>query len=660
MKLHAVAMLLAAACPVLAYASEPTLADAIAKPILDPDMPQKDVEAFCATRVLPLSHPATANEWQKMADNLRQQTLARVVFRGEAARWKELPLKIDWLEEIEGGPGYTIKKLRYEVLPGLWVPGLLYVPDNLQGKQPVFLNVNGHDSKGKAADYKQLRCINMAKRGIIVLNLEWFGMGQLRDGGFAHYRMNQLDLCGTSGLAPFYLAMSRGLDVLLAQPHADPARVGVSGLSGGGWQTIIISALDTRVTLANPVAGYSSYKTRIEHHSDLGDSEQTPVDLAATADYAHLTAMLAPRVALLTYNQSDNCCFAAPHALPPLLDAARPVYKLFGKEGNLHSHVNYDPGNHNFEQDNREALYRVIGEHFFPDVMASREGWLRFWKEIDSNGEIKTAEQLYVELPPDNLDFHQLALRLMSGLPRQPAPPAGQALTLWQPPARERLAQIVKYHAWEAAGNEVEIGELAGTQIKRWRLRIGMEWTLPAVELVRGEPKGTTLVLSDGGRAAAAASVEKLLGEGQRVVALDLFYLGESRIPKKDFLFALLVSSVGERPLGVQAGQIAAACRWLKGRNGDVAIVALGPRTSLAALTAAALEPEAIAGLELHQPLSSLKEIIQSNKGANEVPEFFCFGLLEQFDLPHLRAMVAPREVKISPAKNEAGKGNAD
>ena len=118
------------------------------------------------------------------------------------------------------GAGYRIKKLRYEALPGLWIPALLYEPDNLGDKRvPVVMNVNGHDGKGKVAPYKQIRCINQAKRGMLALNVEWLGMGQLRTPGFMHYRMNQLDLCGTSGLAPFYLSMSRGLDLLAGAPE---------------------------------------------------------------------------------------------------------------------------------------------------------------------------------------------------------------------------------------------------------------------------------------------------------------------------------------------------------------------------------------------------------------------------------------------------------
>src|SRR5262249_27641961 len=217
------------------------------------------------------------------------------IFRGRAAEWRDAKTKIEWLDTIPGGPGYRIRKVRYEALPGMWIPALLYEPEKLSGKVPAHLAVNGHDGKGKAAPYKQIRCINLAKRGMPVLNLEWLGMGQLRTDGFSHGRMNQLDLCGTSGVAPFYLCIKRGLDILLSPEHVDPERVSVSGLSGGGWQTIFISALDTRVKLCNPVAGYSGFRTRVQHFKDLGDSEQTPNDLATTADYLQLTAMLAPR-----------------------------------------------------------------------------------------------------------------------------------------------------------------------------------------------------------------------------------------------------------------------------------------------------------------------------------------------------------------------------
>src|SRR5262245_32334476 len=289
----ALALMILSAFP--ARAAEPTdVAYLLGRPILSPGTPLAEVRAYCDPRITRLAPPTTLEAWRGQTESLRRTILERVVYRGQAAAWRDAATRVEWLERIPGGPGYSIRKLRYEALPGLWIPGLLYEPTSITGKIPVFLDVNGHDANGKAADYKQIRCINQAKRGIAALNVEWLGMGQLRTDGFGHYRMNQLDLCGTSGLAPFYLAMKRGLDLLLALPYADPQRVGVTGLSGGGWQTIVISALDPRVTLSNPVAGYSGFRTRVRNLSDLGDSEQTPSDLATVADYTHLTAMLAP------------------------------------------------------------------------------------------------------------------------------------------------------------------------------------------------------------------------------------------------------------------------------------------------------------------------------------------------------------------------------
>ncbi len=410
---------------------KPTVKAALERRIVDPNLSLTEVTEFVDARILPMPEFKTAAEWEGYAARLRQETLDKVVFRGEAETWRRLPTKVEYLDTIPGGPGYSIRKLRYEVVPGMWAPALLYVPDKLEGKVPVALHVNGHDRAGKAAGYKQIRCINLAKRGVIVLNAEWFNMGQLNGDDFAHYRMNLLDLCGTSGLSPFYLAMSRGIDILLEQEHADPTRVAVAGLSGGGWQTITISALDTRVTLSNPVAGYSSFKTRTKFGSDLGDSEQTPVDLGATADYLQLTAMRAPKPTLLTFNAKDNCCFRADHALPPLLEGCEPVYKLYGKQSALRSHVNEDPGDHNYGLDNRQQYYRMIGDFFF----AGRKDY--DWKEIPCENEVKKADELAVPLPADNAGFGTLAKRLAESLPRDPKLPADQdAAMSWQAASR--------------------------------------------------------------------------------------------------------------------------------------------------------------------------------------------------------------------------------
>jgi dienelactone hydrolase len=569
--------------------------------------------------------------------------LDRVVLRGEGKKWRDAKLKVEYFDTTRAD-GYRLRKLRYEAVPGLWIPALLYVPDPLPDKAPVALAVNGHDRLGKAAKYKQVRSINLAKRGLIVLNVEWFGMGQLRVAGNQHGCMNQIDLCGTSGLAPFYLAMTRGLDVLLAQPKADPKRVCVSGLSGGGWQTIVVSALDPRVILANPVAGYSNFRVRLrDHFKDLCDSEQTPVDLATLADYTHLTALRAPRPTLLTYNSKDECCFEAGYALPPLVEAARPVYRLLGKPKALRSHVNHDPGTHNFEKDNREALYRMVGDHFYP-------GDDRYsGKEIACDKELKSADDLEVKLPKDNATFNSLARGLMTALPRHGKLPAtAKGAAAWQAARRKELREVLRCSEMKGEGKEATRGELRGTAFTLWKLKLAGRWSVGVVELTRGKPAKTTLLVHDSGRKEAAAEAERLLKAGHRVLAVDLFYFGEAKLEQKDWLFALLVSAVGDRPLGLQASQLAAVARWANGKYKQAPEVrAVGPRTSLIALCAATIEEKAITGLSLSGCRASLKEVLAANKTVNHEPETFCFGLLEVADVKQLAALYAPRPVRF-------------
>jgi dienelactone hydrolase len=623
------------------------LKSALEKPILETAQPYKEIRAFIQPRILKFSPPADKAAWEQMAQRVRRDMLDQVVFRGAAAPWREAKCGTLWLDTIEGGPGYHIRKFRYEALPGMWIPGLLYVPDKLEGTVPLAINVNGHAAEGKAVGYKQLRSINLAKRGMLVLNVEWFGMGQLRTSGFAHGRMNQLDLCGASGLAPFYLALERAIDVAEKLEHADPKRIVVSGLSGGGWQTILISSLDTRVAVANPVAGYGSFHTNIAF-DDMGDSEQSPTDMAMVADYAHLTALRAPRPTLLTYNASDDCCFKSGHTLGPLLEAARPVFALYGADDRLRSHVNHVPGNHNFEQDNRERFYELVGDSFFPgDKSFART-------EIPSEAEIKTAEQLNVPLPDANIDFHRLASGLMKSLPGKPTAPSDpSAAETWRQQRREQLKALLRVPNYEAVASGETSDTTGPFRTTSRTLKIGSSWSVPAVELAprEGQPKKTVIAIADGGRAAIHDKILALADQGFRVLSVDPFLLGESKIKAQDpdYTYPLFLATVGERALGIQAAQLVAVARWARADNSPITLMTWGPRSSTAALVAAAIAPDDVAAAELNDSLASFKELIEQDKPVESLPELFAFGLLAEFDIGDIQSLVAPRSISIRP-----------
>lgn len=619
------------------------VAAALGRRIVEPRQSLNDARAFVEARLPEPPAARSPEEWKAKADALRERVLRDVVYRGEAAAWRDAPAGVEYQETLDAGPGYRIRKLRLEVIPDLWVPALLYEPDDLRGVVPVVLNVNGHDFKGKAAPYKQIRCINQAKRGMIALNLEWFGMGQLAAPGFQHGLINAVDLCGSGGIALHFLAMRRALDVLLSHEHADPQRVAVTGLSGGGWQTIFFSSLEPRVTLTTPVAGYSGFRTKLQYLEDLGDSEQTPCDLATVADYTHLTALMAPRPALLVFNAKDQCCFAAPHALPPLVESVAPIYRLFGQPGNFRAHVNHDPGDHNYGADNRRAFYQFTAD------LWSRPGQTYNPQEIPSDDEVRTEAELAVALPADNLDFQKLTLRLAKSLPIPPASADPEA-------RRARLRSLVR-----PIGGEVVVSRLSreareGLEIQTATLRIADAWTVPIVRIAPAEPVGTTLVLADEGRATLAPLVKALLADRREVVAIDPYYLGEGQVADHAYLWSLMIAVVGERPLGVQVGEVLAAARAF--RPGEppqpVRIVTVGPRSSTIALIAAALDPQKIQGVELHQPLGSFQELLEEGRVYDRSPELFCFGLLREFDVKDIAAELPPHTVRIEDASQRA------
>ncbi len=590
-----------------------SLPSVLSRPILAPDQPLIEVQVYTAAHVRSMPSVATAEQWSQTSDALRTEILNKVVLRGEAQQWSRAQSRVEWLQTLPGA-GYRLRKLRYEAIPGLWIPALLYEPENLNAKVPAVLNVNGHEATGVATPYIQERCINLAKRGILALNYEWYGMGQLKTEGFQHSRLNQIDLTGTSGIALHYLAQARAIDVLLAHPNADPQRLAVTGLSGGGWQTIFISSLDKRVKLANSVAGYSSFITRSQFpERDLGDSEQTPVDLASIADYTTLTAMFAPRPILITNNAFDSCCFRGDYANSPLIWAARPYFALFHAADRLTYHINFDPG-HNYGQDNREAFYRLLRDAFYGGSSSFAVA------EIPSAGEVRSAAQLHVEVPSDNLDFHSIAMRLSRNL---------------RDKSDRTLAEVVRAKDYKITAHPGFEQNVDGVEVRHWQMQMDQDWTVPVVDLGPRNQASPVILLGDEGRAQLGAEAQRLLAQGRRVIAVDPFYLGESKISKRAFLFALLVSSVGDRPLGIQASQIVAIARWL---HDPVSIEAVGPRSSLIASVAAALDKTAIRKVETHGALVSLKEVIEKNMTVEQAPELFCFGLLDGYDIPQINA----------------------
>src|SRR5207247_8497705 len=99
--------------------------------IIGPRLATNEMLDYIESRVITMPHFQTVDQWEQYANELRKNMIKHVIFRGEAAAWRDAKTRVEWLETVPGGPGYRIKKLRYEAVPGLWIPALLYEPENL-------------------------------------------------------------------------------------------------------------------------------------------------------------------------------------------------------------------------------------------------------------------------------------------------------------------------------------------------------------------------------------------------------------------------------------------------------------------------------------------------------------------------------------------------
>jgi dienelactone hydrolase len=613
----------------------------LSAPVQSSAVTEFQLRQYLMKQVAPVSVPKNAQAWEAEARRIRAHLLDEVIFHGWPKEWVNAQPRFENVGSIETGSGYRIIKLRYEIVPGFFSSALLYEPQPLNGRVPAILNVNGHvGPMGKAVEYKQKRCINFAKRGMLALNLEWIGYGELSAPENKHSYGGHLDLVGANGVGLFYLAMRKGLDYLYNHPSVDRGRIGVTGLSGGGWQTITLSALDERVAVAVPVAGYSSLVTGIEHPEYVGnDIEQNATDFRDGQDYTHLTAMRAPRPTLLIYNAEDDCCFRAPLVKTDIFDEMKPFFRLFGKESVFRWYENADPGTHNYQFDNRVQSYRFFAENFGLPAIES---------EIPVAGEIKTVKELEVGLPKDNLTVLGLARKLAVSTTAAPQNVPAASLEEQRVNLRKllRFKPVTVQHAWPV-GSTKSKGVESRSYI--FELSNGLCATgvlARAINTPDGGP--VAIILNDGGKKSTAADVSDYLNRGEQVFALDLLFTGDNSIEDRRVPdYTQLLASVGDRPIGMKAAQLLAITEWIKNAvsRREKHLLSTGIRSQAVSLIAAALDPAAYTDVSIREGIPTFGRLVDDPVPYEAAPDIFCLDLYKEFDLPRLAVLAAPARI---------------
>ncbi len=586
---------------------------------------------------------------------------------------------------------YKVEKVIFESRPNFYVTAALFIPKNIKGKAPAIVFASGHYNNAFRGEAYQRSCINLVKKGFVVLAFDPLGQGER----LQYYS----DTVGKSiiggpttehtymGLQPLLIGKSltnyfvwdgiRAVDYLISRKEVDPQRIGITGHSGGGTQTTFIAAFDERIYAAAPMCFVTSMR-RLFESIGMQDSEQhLSGALANGIDFADLLEVRIPKPALHLTTTRDF--FSIQGAMETAKEVEE-IYDIFGVKDNFERVE--DDSRHAVTQDNRVATHQFFQENLnLPgDPTDVEVKYLDKELQITETGQVlnsiggetvfsvnkKEAEKFVAKLNESrkNNDKHIESVR------RDAIRLSGYI----KPQKIEDLAFTGRYLE-------------DGYSIERFFIKGEGNYPIPFLLFLPNKISGSPIIyLNENGKslkdereyAESNAKIDieihpdikLLVKKGHPVLAADLIGFGEMKQERiKRYIFgekygALDVTNffaavqLARSLVGIQAGDIQRLVKFIKQYqpidSDDIYAIAKGEMLSTSLLHAAAFEGE-FSKIALIDPLISYRSVVMNEYYKTDLLPPFVPGALTAYDLPDLVAAVAPNKITLINVRNHLG-----
>ncbi len=288
----------------------------------------------------------TKADWEKRADVIRQGII-------KGMKLDQMPVVNNDFKPIIRNTrtmdGYIVENIAIESFPGFYITGNLYRPLKADKKCPAILTPHGHWVDRRMSPDVQTRSACFARMGAVVFAYDMVGYGDSKQ---VNHKIPIALLLQTFN-------SKRVLDYLVSRTDVDPERIGITGESGGGTQTIMITAIDSRIKVSVPVVMVSAY-----FFGGCICESGMPVHRSKNhqTNNVEIAALCAPRPMLLISDGGDWTKNTPRIEFPYI----QKVYALYDAESKL-DNAHFPAERHDFGPTKRYPVYNFFDHYLGMD-----------------------------------------------------------------------------------------------------------------------------------------------------------------------------------------------------------------------------------------------------------------------------------------------------